>query len=127
MIFLIWLFSVFSYGLSFSFLLLILTKDLSLVAWVDSESAWPVSYCLTHPLRGIGDNRRTETAHRVARYQTDYYCSRENMAMLLLPQTVAALEGTLHFGFAYYFPWFLLFPLVLSLTLFLGTIVVLFL
>ena len=46
------------------------------VVWrslVDDEPALLLSYCLTHPLRGWGivDGCRTETADRVARYQTD--------------------------------------------------------
>ena len=43
------------------------------MAWVDDEPVLLVSYCLTHPLRGwdIADERRTETAGRVARCQTD--------------------------------------------------------
>ena len=45
----------------------------SIVAWVDDEPALLVRYCLTHPLRGWGivDERRTETADRVARYHTE--------------------------------------------------------
>ena len=44
----------------------------SLLVWVDDEPALLVSHCLTHPLRGWGmvDDSRTETADRVARYQT---------------------------------------------------------
>jgi len=58
---------------------------------VDDEPALRVSYSLTHPPRGWGivAERRTETAGRVARYKTDY-CSRENLAMLPVPQTAAA-------------------------------------
>ena len=45
-----------------------------LVAWVDDEPALNVSGCQAHPLRGgvIVDERKTETADRVAMYQTDY-------------------------------------------------------
>ena len=50
-------------------------SDWNLVAWVpgDGEPALLVSHCLTHPVRGWGmvAERRTETADRVARYQTD--------------------------------------------------------
>ena len=43
------------------------------MTWVNDEPALFVSYCLTHTLHGPGmvDGSRTETADRVARYQTD--------------------------------------------------------
>ena len=46
----------------------------SLVAWVDDEPAMLVSYYPTHPLRrwGVVDERKTETADMVSRYQTHY-------------------------------------------------------
>ena len=48
------------------------------MAWVDDEPALLVSNCLTHPLRGWGvvDGNRTDTADRVAWYQTDHSSSR---------------------------------------------------
>ena len=60
---------------TFLYVVLRRPQEKSLVAWVDDEPALLVSYRLTHPLRewGVVDERRMETADRVARYQTDYY------------------------------------------------------
>ena len=91
------------------FFLLVLTKGIMWRGWMPCLLC--ASYCLTHPLRGWGivDERRTETVDRVAGYQTAYD-SRENPAMLLVPQTAAATWRVPCSSAC------LLFPLALSLT-----------
>ena len=63
--------------------------------------------------QGIVDQQRAETADKVTRYQVDY-CSRENLATLLVPQTAAATGGCFALRFSGYFPLVFGLPLFTS-------------
>ena len=57
------------------FFLVLLSRELSFVAWVHGSPALIVPYCLAHPPGSLGvlDEHRPETADMAERYQIDWW------------------------------------------------------